>query len=658
MPEPQHPPDPAAIYQVRLTTLAAEHTTTQNRVRNLRRLLLATAILAILLFAFALGGRLPLRILLLPLSATLVLVPFLLTSRRRLDRLRCLLNHVHAALSRVAGIHPQSGHTGEDLEIARERNHLYRHDLQILGSDSLFGLLATARTRLGRESLARTLLHPPPNSDLIHARQLAIRELAPQTALREQLALLGEHATDEIPSTDILAWLAHPPAAIPGSTRPLLLVTISLSLLALLAGASHLASWPLVRLNLAAILALQAALALRVRSHVTPILADARRLPRQIALLTEAISLMGRTSVQAPLLGTLRTQVSDAGAGLDGLNRILALVEQRNNQYFFLPALLLALGTQSAISLDRWRSHHADSLRRWMEAFAAFENLNALATYAFEHPANTYPEILAPGTPPAFHATALTHPLIPRATVVPNNIALDANTRFYLISGSNMAGKSTLLRTVGTAAVLALAGAPIPASSARLSPFTLCASISVTDSLADGKSKFLAEVERLHAILQATQTNTAVVIPTEGAAAAERPASPTSNPTSVVIPTEGAAAAEGPAPPTHTANQPVLFLIDEIFSGTNSADRLTAAAAVVRQLVAAGALGALSTHDLALTVLAEPPADPSAPDLHGRNLHMASPDPNNPLAFDYLLKPGVNPTTNALAILRLIGIHP
>ena len=164
-----------------------------------------------------------------------------------------------------------------------------------------------------------------------------------------------------------------------------------------------------------------------------------------------------------------------------------------------------------------------------------------------------------------------------------------------------MAGKSTLLRSIGINAVLAYAGAPARAQSLRLTPLTLGASLALTDSLAEGRSKFLAEVERLAAILQLS------------------------------------------------ASEPVLFLVDEIFSGTNSEDRRAAARSVLEQLLAHAAIGALSTHDLALTDLATPANT-------GLNVHMASPDPEDPLAFDYLLKPGVNTASSALAILRLIGI--
>jgi DNA mismatch repair ATPase MutS len=164
-----------------------------------------------------------------------------------------------------------------------------------------------------------------------------------------------------------------------------------------------------------------------------------------------------------------------------------------------------------------------------------------------------------------------------------------------------MSGKSTLLRSIGINAALAYAGAPVRAQSLRLTPLTLGASLALTDSLAEGRSKFLAEVERLSAIINSS------------------------------------------------AAAPTLFLVDEIFSGTNSEDRCAAAGVILQKLLANAAIGALSTHDLALTALATPAN-------RGLNIHMASPDPEDPLAFDYKLKPGINTASSARAILRLIGI--
>jgi DNA mismatch repair ATPase MutS len=183
-------------------------------------------------------------------------------------------------------------------------------------------------------------------------------------------------------------------------------------------------------------------------------------------------------------------------------------------------------------------------------------------------------------------------------------VAFNDATAFYVISGSNMAGKSTFLRAMGLNAVLAAAGAPVRATRARMTVFNVCASICVADSLVEGKSKFLAEVGRLREAIRATEDD-----------------------------------------------RPVLFLIDEILGGTNSRDRRIAAESAIRALVAGDAVGALSTHDLALTEIADDPR------LRGVNLHMQSEDSDQPLAFGYRVKPGILTQTNALAIVRMMGIR-
>ena len=196
------------------------------------------------------------------------------------------------------------------------------------------------------------------------------------------------------------------------------------------------------------------------------------------------------------------------------------------------------------------------------------------------------------------------HPLLPDRISVRNDVTLNRATRFYVISGSNMAGKSTLLRAIGQNAILAAAGAPVRATHARVAVMTVCASITTGDSLRDGASKFFAEVERLRISI--------------------------------------AKAAAG---------EPVLFLVDEMLAGTNSRDRCTAAGAMLKALIANGAVGALSTHDLALTDIAE------RKDLCGANVHMQSRSSNDPLDFDYRLRPGIASQTNGLAIVRMMGLE-
>jgi DNA mismatch repair ATPase MutS len=227
--------------------------------------------------------------------------------------------------------------------------------------------------------------------------------------------------------------------------------------------------------------------------------------------------------------------------------------------------------------------------------------LNALSAYGYENPDNTFPELARDAA--CFHASDLCHPLLPAASCVANDIELQPNQPFYIVSGSNMSGKSTLLRAIGLNAVLAFAGAPVRARVLRLSGLSIFASLSIVDSLLNGKSKFLAEVDRLRQAIE-----------------------------------------------SEVPNSPVLFLVDEILSGTNSSDRRIAAEAVVRTLVDRGAIGALSTHDLALTEIA------TAKGMRGVNVHMGSRAGGDPMDFDYRLKPGVTAETNALAIARLAGV--
>jgi DNA mismatch repair ATPase MutS len=312
---------------------------------------------------------------------------------------------------------------------------------------------------------------------------------------------------------------------------------------------------------------------------------------------------MGRQTFRSPKLNGLVQRVGRGGAvkSVRTLERLIHALEQRNNGWFYWPSIILLFATQVCMAVEHWRQKHRASLADWLDAWAEFEALNALAAYAYEHPENTYPQF-TPGRA-RFEGDALRHPLPPWNACVPNDVRLNDATRFYIVSRSNMTGKSTLLRAIGVNAVLALAGAPVRARSLRLSHFAICASISVGDSLLNGKSKFLAEVERMRQTIELAQ-----------------------------------------------GDRPVLFLIDEIFSGTNSRDRRVVAESVVRALTGYGAVGALSTHDLALTGMVE------GTELHGCNVHMGCRDAGGPLDFDYLLKPGVTRESNALDIARMVGI--
>jgi DNA mismatch repair ATPase MutS len=324
-------------------------------------------------------------------------------------------------------------------------------------------------------------------------------------------------------------------------------------------------------------------------------------LSAEIQVIREGLELLGSQPFEAAKLRRIAEQVQNGAASVRRLERLLQALHERTKDWFYLPSLLLAAGTQLSMAIEQWRAVYGAGLVQWLEGWGDFEALNALACYAFESRGNKFPEVSA--GQPLFEARAAVHPLLPADGPVANDVTLNREARFYVISGSNMSGKSTLLRTIGLNAVLALAGAPVRAESLRLSRFAVCASLAPAESLASGRSRFMAEVDRLKQAIGLTD-----------------------------------------------ADEPVLFLVDEIFSGTNSSDRRVAAEAVVRTLIERGAIGALSTHDLALAEIA------AADGLGGVNVHMGSRPGGGPMEFDYLLKAGVNTETNALAIARMAGV--
>jgi hypothetical protein len=599
------PPTHAAV-ESRYRELLAQHQQQHNGLAAGRstvlRLLAGCGIAVVWFTAKSVGGGAPVWPFVVGFAAIIVLIWMSVRRQNKIAHKQRLLNFYEAALERTTSQNKQSGRTGtESGQNLRPAKHLYEHDLDLLGPNSLFGLLATVRTGPGERGLARYLLEPATHAETLE-RQAAVKELLPQTELRERIALLGASSFHQISASFFDEWLAEPAPAFHPGFRIALYFTAACNVALLTLGVTHLRPWAEVLPNLFLAFMVQGLLCFFLRSRVMPLLQGGARLELNVRLLADGLGLIQQAGFTCPKLKALQAAAlapSGAVKLLKSLTSSLSIVEQRTKEYFLLFSLLLAAGTQAAISIANWKRQYAAAMRQWLDAWAEFEALNAIAAYAFEHPDDVWPELLPSRHAPLFEATALGHPLL--AGSVTNDVTLGADHRFFLISGSNMSGKSTLLRSIGINAVLAYAGAPVRARSLRLTPLTLGASLAITDSLAEGRSKFLAEVERLSAIV-------------------------------------GISAAH-----------PVLFLVDEIFSGTNSADRRTAAAAVLDRLLANGAIGALSTHDLALTELATGGNG-------GLNVHMASPDADDPLAFDYRLKPGVNTTTNALAIIRMMGL--
>jgi MutS domain V len=531
------------------------------------------------------------------------MVVWMLRIGRQVTRAWRLAALYEKGLDRLSGKERWSGLTGEKFAV---EGHLYERDLDVLGSHSLFDLLATTRTVVGQSGLARLLLEPT-NAGTVRERQAAVKELAGMLDLRERVAMVARSRFEDVPVESFEVWLGDERSGFPGWVRWVLgFATLAWIVVGVAAWRVPADRAGLLRLMESLLLA-QGMICAWLMPKVKVELEGAQPLVGQMSILREGLGVMCASEFASERLRALQQAVVEEDRAVRQLERSLMVVEHRSKEWLYPVSVMLGIGTQLAISLDAWRQRFEEPMRQWLEAWGEFEALLALATYAAEHEENAWPEIVdsaADGEGALFDAKGMVHPLLWRADAVGNDVALGAGVQFLLISGSNMAGKSTLLRAIGANAVLALAGASVPARGLRMSALQIGASLAINDSLAEGKSKFLAEVERLRDLL---------------ALARDKPGES-------------------------------LFLIDEVFSGTNSLDRRVAAEAVLRGLLAAGAIGALSTHDLALAELAE------IAEMSGRNVHMASPDENDPLGFDYLLKTGVNRTTNGLAIVRLLGL--
>ena len=503
------------------------------------------------------------------------------------------------AIARIEERWAGQGMREPPLDVA---HHLYAVDLDLFGSGSLFELLCSARTAMGVQTLAHWLLGPAALDEL-QRRHECIEELRDKVDLRENLAVLGDADPTPVKAERLLAWAA---AANVLKSRWLgtAATALPVALLGALIWGAALGQW----LPAGAILVLEIALLSRLGRAIAPMLNTVAGVYDADGLGT-LVKLLARIEHEAFTSGPLRALGAQLTAGeqrcsaaLRTLAWIAAFAEARESlivRWFLTVPLLYPLHV--ALAAERWRSKHAAEVPRWFEATGRFEALVSLAQYAYEHPDQPYPEFS--DQPGVFEAQALGHPLLPQARCVRNDVNLSAAAPVLLVSGSNMSGKSTLLRAVGLNVVLAMAGAPVRANALRLAPLALGASIRVNDSLREGQSRFSAELTRLRQIL---------------------------------------AVAEGGAA--------LLFLIDELLQGTNSTDRRIGAEGLLHALIDLGAIGMVTTHDLALTEL---PGIAT----RVRNVHLRETMRDGQMHFDYTLRAGVVTTSNGVELMRAMGLR-
>lgn len=584
-------------YQHRLTEIEAA--VAHARLGTVASALLLALVLALFVTVgiYAIRRQAPAWSPLVPATIALVAARLYARCRKTGTRMWRLQEFYKHSIQRMRGDWAGKGCPGSAF---LDDTHPYARDLNVLGEGSLFELLCIARSGVGQHGLAKYLLEAASNQQ-IEERQQAVRELRSRCDLRESIELLGPFRFSESRWSTFSDWLESPLMTLHPAMRVFILTTTML--LPVLAIASWIGVGPAAAWlpYIIALIAFHAIAGWSMRRRVLDIVDRVAPVSTEIQVILEGLRLLESQQFQSAKLKRLSEQVRGGSQSLKRLGWMLVALNERGKEWFYLPSLVFMVATQVCMAVESWRSKHGSELRGWLSAWAEFETLNSLACHAYENPDHAFPKFSEGAA--CFEGRDLGHPLLPDESCVRNDFALNGDSRFYVVSGSNMSGKSTLLRAVGLNAVLALAGGAVRARSLTLSQLSVCASITVADSLMSGRSKFLAEVERLRQAIETT-----------------------------------------------AGDRPVLFLIDEIFSGTNSRDRRLAAEAVVKALLDGGAIGALSTHDLALTEIAD------TQPLRGANVHMGSRDGTDPLDFDYRVKPGVTSETNALRIAKMAGV--
>jgi hypothetical protein len=533
---------------------------------------------------------------------------------REIARLGRATRFFEGGLARLEGRWAGHGQTGDRY---LDPAHPYAQDLDLFGKGSLFELLSTARTHIGEDTLARWLLAPA-DPATIGQRQQAVDELRPRLDLREDLAVVAEEARTGVDPASLAAW-GEAPSLLPPATRPVLWVFTVIGL-AGFAGAiaTLLHSAGLLQISERAavlsrdvflvVLLVNGTFLYRKRAAVDRVVGAVEEAAHELQLLSGVLQRLERERFRSTRLAALGDSLGSEGTPpserIARLGRIIQNLDSRDNVFLRVAEVFILWTPHWALAVEEWRRRSGTVVRRWLTAVGEMEALCSLASHAYENPGDPYPEITA--GPPALEAAGIGHPLIPEDRLVRNDVCLGGGDgpRVLVVSGSNMSGKSTMLRTLGVNCVLAQAGAPVRARRLSLSPLSVGASIRLIDSLQEGVSRFYAEILRLRQILDLTE-----------------------------------------------AGRPALFLIDEVLHGTNSHDRRIGAEALVRGLVERGAIGLITTHDLALAEIT------GVLGARAANVHFEDHIENGQIHFDYLMRPGVVRKSNAIELMRQVGLE-
>ncbi len=499
----------------------------------------------------------------------------------------------------VARLEDRWAGTGEGGDRFKDDTHPYSRDLDLFGKGSIFELLCTFRTRAGEQTLAHWLLEPAA-PDEIRARQNAAQELKARIELRERLFTAGDRVRLGLHPDPLAAWgeqvSSSGPRWLPLSMAALAILWVA----SLVYGFLRDSYMPVLLLSFVNLFVNSC-----ISKQLEPLVDAVEAATSDLDLLVEILKISVQEQFESPRLVSLRSALKTGGtapsAAVRKLDRIVHYLEQRRNLLVRVIDGVVFYTAQCMFRAQSWQREFGPAIRGWLAAVGEMEVLAALSGYGFEHPGDAWPEF--DNERPCFDAESFAHPLLPENKAVRNDLKLGDGLQLIVLSGPNMSGKSTFVRAIGVNAVLAQCGAPVRAKRLRMSRLAVGASICVLDSLQGGVSRFYAEIKRLKLISDSAQ---------------------------------------GPIP--------VLFLLDELLSGTNSHDRFEGTRLVVDALVQRGAIGLVTTHDLALAQI------PESMNGSARNFHFEDHLENGQLAFDFKLTAGVVQTSNALKLMQSIGL--
>ncbi len=535
--------------------------------------------------------------LLVPVSAFIVLV---IQHGNIVLNLKRVRRSIDFYMQGIARLDDQWDSHGEQGDRFIDASHPYTTDLDIFGKSSLFQLLCRARTHAGEDKLAGWMKSPA-GMEEIKSRQSAVLELCPNLDLREDLAVLGPDMNAGVKPEPLIQW-AKNDQILPGR-----FIQVAGAFISALTFASIIIWFSCSQpLWLILMILVELGFNFMLRRSVRPVVLGVEKACSQLKLLSLVLARLEKEQFKTVHLNRLRQNLDSDGMPpsclISRLDRLMGLLESRKNQLFMPFAFILLWEIQLAFFIESWRTKHGNNIEVWLDAAAEIEALSSLAGYTYENPEDPFPEFTEQS--PCFKGEGLGHPMLPGSRCVRNDVCFEHETCVFVVSGSNMSGKSTLLRTVGINAVLAMMGAPVRAKSLKLSLMNIGASIRTMDSLKEGTSRFYAEIKRLKQLVTL---------------------------------------AAGP--------EPLLFLLDELLHGTNSQDRLAGGGAIIKGLIDLGAIGIVTTHDLALAQIEDAMIKKVV------NVHFVDHIKDGEIIFDYILRSGVVKKSNAIALMRSIGLE-